>query len=191
MSLVASDRVSMDLLQARLTAYEYIGYEGKCMLFKNVLSPEECAQWISDSEAVGYEPALITSNGKQVLMPSVRQGDRCMIDGDTAKLEVLMSRLPLTELGTINPRLRFLRYNPGDYFMPHHDMRYKRSEWTLHIYLNEAFKGGETTFIEDAWKVAYTPEAGSVILFHQSLLHEGNIVVEGRKYSVRTEMITS
>jgi hypothetical protein len=49
-------------------------------------------------------------------------------------------------------RLRFLRYDPGQYFKPHCDGSYMRdngecSYITVQLYLNEGFKGGNTTFL--------------------------------------------
>jgi hypothetical protein len=214
----------MDLLKESLTKYEYIGYENiECKVIRNVLSQEECLQWINDCEQKGFEQALINDNGRQVLNTDVRLCDRCFIDDDKTKLDLLYDRLSpylkslvskqsvskqsiseknITEKEvsekevSLNPRLRFLKYYPGHYFMPHYDQNYrgisgKSSEWTIQIYLNENFKGGETTFIEDnrRWRVPFRPETGSVILFHQSLLHEGSVVKEGIKYTVRTDVL--
>ncbi len=191
----------VDLLKESLSMYEYIGYENiECKVFHNILSPEECQEWIKDSESLKYEPALISDNGKQVLDTGIRTCERVFIDNDISKLKLLEDRIDLSCLpGTghiLNPRLRFLKYYPGHFFRKHYDGDYmgiegKHSEWTIQIYLNDDFEGGHTVFTEDhgRWKVPFKPKTGSVILFHQSLLHEGSEVTEGIKYSVRTDVL--
>ena len=53
---------------------------------------------------------------------------------------------------TCNERLRFLRYYKGEFFALHQDGMYmrnngERSYVTVLIYLNDDFKGGETTLV--------------------------------------------
>ncbi len=193
----------MNFLKENLPAYEFVGYENiECIVIPNVLSVEECEQWIKDCETKGFESAFISDLGNQVLDVDIRLCQRCFIDNDIEKLDLLSTRLKqyidkLPGTGHIlNPRLRFLKYHVGNYFKQHYDGDYrgidgKCSEWTIQIYLNDNFTGGETTFIEDQgrWKIPYKPQKGSVILFHQSLLHEGNEVINGIKYSVRTDVL--
>ena len=58
------------------------------------------------------------------------------------------------EVVGLNERLRFLKYNDGDFFLAHYDGAYERpdgsqrSKITLQLYLNGGFEGGETTFLE-------------------------------------------
>jgi hypothetical protein len=66
---------------------------------------------------------------------------------------------------------------------------------TVQLYLHDIPKefGGATTFIPPESiggdRVAYQPEAGSVLLFTQDLPHEGSKVEQGIKYTVRTEVM--
>jgi predicted 2-oxoglutarate/Fe(II)-dependent dioxygenase YbiX len=97
----------------------------------------------------------------------------------------------------LNERLRFLRYDSGDYFKPHSDGRYSRpdgSEYSLittQIYLNEGFRGGETTFLSKSkdHRLGVVPKTGMILVFDQSLLHEGSKLIKGRKYTIRTEVM--
>lgn len=102
----------------------------------------------------------------------------------------------------LNNRFRFLRYDPGTYFKPHEDGRYHhvpdgtRSMVTVQIYLNEGFKGGETNILEPCANEDGTtiiksviPRTGSALLFDQSTMHEGAELIEGRKYTARTEIM--
>lgn len=73
------------------------------------------------------------------------------------------------------------------------------SLFTFLIYLNDDFKGGETTFFipscQEGVMNAYPvkPIMGSVAVFPHgeaqgALLHEGTGVVEGAKYVIRTDV---
>merc|ERR1711908_146627 len=65
-----------------------------------------------------------------------------------------------------------------------------RSVVTVQLYLHDvpASHGGATTFFPGkSYSVAYQPEAGSVLLFSQDLVHEGSLLREGLKYTLRTE----
>lgn len=117
----------------------------------------------------------------------------------------------------LNERMRFLKYVGGEYFKgeriiavsvstclmrtAHCDGCYEtpegfeRSYFTLHLYLNDAadqLKGGATTFqLWDAnQSVDVTPKSGRVLLFQQrNLMHSGEDVVEGVKYTMRTDIM--
>ena len=81
-------------------------------------------------------------------------------------------------------------YNPGDLFGLHTDtgLYYNpreslKSRWTLLIYLNDNFSGGETVFYDTFWKVSkvITPEKGKALLFDIDLWHSGSEVISGTK----------
>jgi predicted 2-oxoglutarate/Fe(II)-dependent dioxygenase YbiX len=101
------------------------------------------------------------------------------------------------QLVRLNERLRFLRYDPGQKFLPHLDGQYRRPDGsgersfiTVQLYLNEGFKGGETTFIDTNnanHRVSFPIKTGLVLIFEHRILHEGTAVKEGRKYAMRTD----
>ncbi|CAG7817607.1 unnamed protein product [Allacma fusca] len=183
-----------------------ISQQGKlAFLLHNVFTPEECKALIKISEDTGYTPALVTvGGGKQVLMKGYRDGSRVMID-DHEFARLLLTRisqfLPEKFLGAhlvaINERLRFLRYDRGDKFAPHCDGSFSRpdgsgtSTITLQIYLNEGFKGGETTFLHlgNGNRVPVVPKPGMILVFEHNILHEGSKVKAGRKYTIRTDVL--
>jgi prolyl 4-hydroxylase len=194
-----------NFLRANLTQFDFIGYEEvECLVIDDVLTPEECQEWIDELEAKNaFEPALITSNGEQVRDDSKRKCQRYILKDDQAKIDLLTTRLKpyLDKLHgdniTLNPWLRILKYFPGDYFLPHYDQRCravegKISDWTLQVYLNDDFKGGETTFYvgdDGEKKIPYVPKRGSAIIFDQQLEHAGKKVEEGIKYCLRTDIL--
>lgn len=184
------------------------------IVIDNVLTEKECQQWIADTETGSYELALVNIGaGRQKAMTDVRNSSRIIIDDEMRAAELwervkyfvptdvrIGERLVPKEL---NERLRFLRYDPGEYFKPHCDGSYSHpvghskymdvSRITLQLYLNEGFVGGETRFFGD-WnhkKQVYdvVPKTGSVLLFEHQLYHSGETVVRGRKYAMRTDIM--
>lgn len=105
---------------------------------------------------------------------------------------------------SLNERLRFLRYDKDTYFAPHNDGCYVRgnelgeerrgeqSFVTFQLYLNDGFEGGATRFSN--WRSPQqgydvVPRTGSVLMFQHDCYHEGAILLEGRKYAVRTDVM--
>ena len=98
----------------------------------------------------------------------------------------------------LNERLRFYRYEPGQYFDWHSDGRFWRSQeeeshFTFMIYLNDDYEGGETTFRampdrpdED---LVVVPRTGMGLIFHHPLWHRGSEVRSGRKYVLRSDVM--
>ncbi|PSS28043.1 hypothetical protein M430DRAFT_72651, partial [Amorphotheca resinae ATCC 22711] len=116
-------------------------------------------------------------------------------------------RWVVTEQG-VNERLRFLKYGKGQFFRAHCDSAYQtldekqRSFYTLHLYLNDSaqgigipvapLRGGATTFYSKDRKrrLDVDPKAGRVLIFqHRDLLHSGDDVVSGVKYSMRSDLM--
>jgi hypothetical protein len=87
----------------------------------------------------------------------------------------------------LNERMRILKYDEGMYFSPHFDGSFERpngierSMFTCQLYPNggECFQGGNTNFlnphssVETDKEISVVPRAGSIVLFHHRLLHEG------------------
>lgn len=74
--------------------------------------------------------------------------------------------------------------------------------FTIHLYLNDSVAeagekadlvGGATSFVandDDDRKVDVNPKAGRVLIFQQQgLYHAGDDVLEGTKYTMRTEVM--
>jgi len=173
---------------------------------RGVMTEEECAQLLSCVNSKGYTPALLNiGEGRQRLMPYARDGHRIIVDSPEFTdwlTEVLRPFMPATmspgfRLESLNERCRFLCYTPGQSFDGHCDGQYRRpkghpkandvSRITVQLYLHDipSENGGATTFLPE--QVRHQPEAGSVLLFTQDLYHEGSLVKEGLKYTLRTE----
>ena len=63
---------------------------------------------------------------------------------------------------------------------------------TFQLYLNEGFEGGATRLFSIANEDVYfdvIPRAGSVLLFQHNMYHEGSLLIEGRKYALRSDVM--
>lgn len=180
---------------------------------RGVLSEKDCAELFSKVNTKGFTPALRNLGmGRQSLQPWVRDGHRVIVDSSALAgylLEVLRPHLPATmpdgsRLVGLNERCRFLCYTPGQFFEEHIDGCYERprgharegdrSFITVQLYLHDvpAAYGGATNFLEgQEYSLGHQPEAGSVLLFTQDLVHEGSLVKAGLKYTLRTEAMYS
>lgn len=178
---------------------------------RGAMNEEDCAELLARVNQKGFTPALLNvGGGLQQLMPMVRDGHRVIVDSPELAawlLEVLRPHLPEvledgSRLVELNERLRFLCYTPGQSFDEHTDGMYRRpaghlragdmSRITVQLYLNDvpAACGGATTFYPGhSYAVGHQPEVGSVLLFTQDLTHEGSLLREGLKYTLRTEVM--
>lgn len=177
------------------------------IVIENVWTLEECQTWIEDSESAGYGDV---GGGQQLRIADVRNSKRSIID-DPVRAEQLWERIKgsvaMDHIANYSPLelnewLRFLRYDPGEYFAPHLDGCYDRpddhdragdlSYVTVQIYLNEGFEGGSTRFFDknnDELYYDVVPKIWAVLLFDHRMLHSGEEVKSGRKYAVRTDIM--
>ncbi|KAK4446764.1 hypothetical protein QBC34DRAFT_304316 [Podospora aff. communis PSN243] len=160
----------------------------------------------------------------QVIMD--RLWDRCArAEGIEEKLAVVKeemkarrgfpARVITWNFSRFNERMRFLKYQGGQFFRPHCDGAYSeekdgkiyRTHYTVHLYLNDSaieaeagtdgspsadLVGGATSFLSNNGerKVDVNPKAGRVLIFqHQGLYHSGDDVVKGTKYTMRTDIM--
>lgn len=108
----------------------------------------------------------------------------------------------------LNECLKVFRYNPGGVFVEHRDGPWvprqdQCSMYTVVIYLNDNFDGGETRLLGSAEEFApkgyremlwntnlgVTPVTGMALLVNHDCWHVGSPVKEGTKWILRTELI--
>jgi predicted 2-oxoglutarate/Fe(II)-dependent dioxygenase YbiX len=172
-------------------------------VLRNFLTPQECAEFIAQSEQAGYEEATITTAAGFVMNKDVRDNARLIQDDPelAARLwqraeSFLPRRIRSWQSGGFNERFRFYRYDPGQQFAPHWDGCFRRdngeqSQLTFMVYLNDDFTGGETKFYLNNGmpRLEVKPERGMALVFVHRQLHEGAPVVQGRKYVLRTDVM--
>ena len=188
-------------------------FSDNVFLIRQLLTPEECADYITFAEREGFADAPITTAAGPVMRKGVRNNERVMVD-DTARAAALWERVlehfpeywrhvraqgvlagqELEPCG-LNERLRFYRYEPGQRFRLHRDGCYRRpsgeeeSLLTALFYLNEDFEGGATAIIEPGHGCEIQPEVGDALFFLHYMLHEGQKVEEGTKYVLRSDVM--
>lgn len=95
-------------------------------------------------------------------------------------------------------RRKLFADEPGDYFAPHFDGNFTYEDgprkgdtsfMTVLLYLNEPKLGGETSIMIGDHHVQVTPRAGSALIFDHDLLHQGEVLHEGTKVVVRTDVM--
>ena len=96
----------------------------------------------------------------------------------------------------LNDHFRFSKYDPGGRFEMHkdgfnQDSKGNRSAMTLNIFLNDDFEGGETDFFDDNKSFIFSakPKPGRGALFDSQHYHQGNVVRNGNKYLLRTDVM--
>ncbi|HEY0062655.1 MAG TPA: 2OG-Fe(II) oxygenase [Telluria sp.] len=166
-------------------------------IIADFLSPQECADFIAQSEAIGFSEAVISTAGGDVLIKDARNNDRILHD-DADLAARLFARalacLPPDIDGWhptgFNPRFRFYRYTSEQFFKWHQDGTYRPSEHeesflTFILYLNDRYEGGATEF---GWETI-EPKSGMALVFPHRLRHQGAKVVSGTKYVLRTDVM--
>ena len=159
---------------------------------ENVYSSVECQQFIEKIEQ--SSPSIATHN------PMFRNQDRVIFDDrDIANnlfariRDSLLPQVGKFTLSRLNKRLRCYRYRSGQKFEPHMDHWYQASEkeislFSVLVYLNNNFVGGETRFMEQL-EASIKPEIGKVAVFQHKVRHEGCEVTSGTKYAMRTDVM--
>jgi predicted 2-oxoglutarate/Fe(II)-dependent dioxygenase YbiX len=96
----------------------------------------------------------------------------------------------------INPHFRFSKYLENGFFDVHRDgmnqdERGRRTIYTVNIFLNTGFQGGETDFLNEARTLVHraTPAIGRAAVFDVNILHRGNKVTGGYKFLLRTDVM--
>jgi predicted 2-oxoglutarate/Fe(II)-dependent dioxygenase YbiX len=100
----------------------------------------------------------------------------------------------------MNDHIRLSKYDAGQFFGIHKDglnftdNRAQMSYATLNIFLNCDFEGGETTFYEKnkrKKRLVCKPRAGRGVFFYSQQFHEGNKIIRGNKFLLRTDLMIS
>jgi len=173
---------------------------------RGIFEPSECEALRQRGETIGYTAAPITTAMGPIMAPGVRSNARAMLDDPNISQWVegrLAGKLvPSVEdddgtqwtMSGLNERFRFYRYHPGQSFRWHLDASFRRnaqerSWFSLIIYLNDDFEGGETEFDLRQGFHRVNPEQGMVLVFEHPLRHQGAAVVRGVKYVLRTDVM--
>ena len=164
----------------------------------NLLTSEECKKYIDMFE----QPELVEDiDYKHRKYHRIQFDDQELAD----KLYIIIKKYLSNKLKKIadgmNGHIRLSMYEPNQFFGIHKDginvdknNRQRISYATLNIFLNgrEDFEGGETTFyMKDKKTVKFVckPKMGSGAFFYSQQFHEGNKIISGYKYLLRTDFM--
>jgi len=212
-----------------VVTYEAIDGVPSAFLLHGVMTPEECELFISNTEVLGYKKFML-SEEYGYKMPDMRMGrdNLSMIAQANEHViiplwERMKALVPpvlehqgktwkVIEENGLNDRFRFLRYEAGQNFGAHFDGGYTRSQseishFTVIIYLNDNFDGGETVFFpgnstglkgqKESFRAEKSvhPKQGTALFFRHSgpdsPFHEGapHRSPDKKKYALRTDVM--
>lgn len=160
----------------------------------NFLSDDECKEYIQlIEEAMTHKNIPFTNTSNNFNHKCINQElankflERIFKNGQLDK-----------DVNTANDLIMMAKYNKGENFGIHTDTGLfydkatkTKTRYTLLVYLNDDFKGGNTVFYTDKFKLTdiIIPKKGSCLLFDIDLWHEGKEVTEGSKYWIGCEII--
>lgn len=161
----------------------------------NALDVESCDNCIASAEGEKLFPCSIIDNEENNFLS--RSNYRLFLNSfELADLiwNNIATLVPQNHMNytahRLNQEFRFYKYLPTQEFKKHQDVptiidKHERSFFSLLIYLNDNFLGGETIFN----KLAIKPIKGTALIFPHTFYHSGNIVKEGLKYVLRSDII--
>lgn len=187
--------------------------EFTCFVVPSLFNQTECEELLSSEVKQSFQKAI--SNYPTYY----RNNDRLVVDNEILSKKLfekvkpylpetintnskIQSENGLWTLSQLNNRLRFCKYSANQYFHRHLDGVHYRSETeqsklTFMIYLNSAsdFKGGRTLFYKtketkEIW-ASYIPKKGDLIVFDHNVWHEGEVLEQGEKFVLRSDILYS
>ncbi|KAL3784709.1 hypothetical protein HJC23_007718 [Cyclotella cryptica] len=196
-----------------------VAFEAKlAVMISDALSPEECAELIQRAKDQSYDDVLIRQDGMKASQHVAKCSRAIVKDFDLAEelFQRIMDALenipelaekfvdapwmkkkvdtPLRATG-VNDNLHFLKFGVGESIAPLRDSTVTRGNETscvtMHVYLNDNFKGGVTSFKGDRRYFDIKPKMGSILIFDQDLRHEECEVTKGKRYFMRTDVMYS
>jgi prolyl 4-hydroxylase len=175
---------------------ETLSEDPRISLFRGLLTTDEC-RYLIDAAAPAFQPAAVghVSGGTHRIVQQIRT---CDVAGfpwvaENPVIHAVNRRIAAAS-GTApewGEPLQVLRYRPGQEFKPHRDCTddvANQRVWTMLVYLNDGYAGGETEFLETGLKVR--GGTGDGLLFRNAdeagrpdmrTLHAGLPVTSGEK----------
>lgn len=172
----------------------------------NFLTEEECKEIISLIEQNNQRSSIAGEEKNTRIITKSRTSNTSFLSNKNTIVNAIKQKI--SKILNIDTKqiesLQGIKYISGQYFLPHRD-GYEgiRKEnltkesgnriWSLLIYLNEDYEGGETGF--PLLNLDIKPKKGMALMWHNlrengdlldESLHEGKLVVSGTKYIITT-----
>lgn len=172
----------------------------------NFMDVDFCQHTIQHAQDMGLIAATITTEQGTTVTPDIRNNDRVIFDDADLAQDLWKKAKPhfqapfktQTAVG-LNERFRIYRYRPGQFFDWHQDGTFRKSDneisqFTMLIYLNDGFTGGDTSFADIFSPHIFQdfvvePSIGKAVFFHHPLSHRGDPVLTGEKFVLRTDIM--
>lgn len=173
------------------------------------LTNQECDYFVSKANAIGLKPATTYSPSRDEYVPDPARDswvakficqDKNQISQRVSKR---LSHLLKTNVLQHEP-FQVMRYQEGERYLPHYDFFPERTHsnpwwnksggqrvWTVLMYLNQEYQGGETAFLNTNLKIK--GEKGGALIFRNltqdgsrdvKTVHLGMPATEGEKWVV-------
>jgi prolyl 4-hydroxylase len=172
---------------------ELLKYSDKIWVINDFLEVDICNSLIHESEMSGFYSTKQKIINKE---PGFDSNNRIFFKSDEFA-EIIWRKLKnntpkyhnYSSVG-VNEQFRLYKYFEGQTFAKHKDQPFirndnERSYFSLLIYFNDNFEGGETTFDE----ISIKPKAGRLVIFPHDLDHIGSTVKCGHKYIIRSDIM--
>jgi len=189
-----------------VTAKRFL-YNNFMMSCDNFFQSEECKKWIEYAENIGFQLQFHEAT-KDI---AYRNNYRLQFNDDNLAnnifqriSDILPDNINIIDnkkAVTCSPNIRIYKYIKNQAFGCHIDesnnINHLISKCTVLIYLNDIYKGGKTIFYSGTIKKKkllheIIPIEGRLLIHghgHRCLLHEGEIIEEGIKYVLRTDIL--
>lgn len=161
-------------------------------IIDNLLTPEECKFFI---DTINKSNMQETQRGELATYYRTKYTNNGFANELFQRVKPYLTELNIPFTGA-NKEFRLAKYKEGGEFKLHKDgvnqNEIGRSYLTLNIFLNDDFNGGETDFYLDdqsTLRFSARPKSGRAALFYAQQYHCGNIVKNGEKYLLRTDIM--
>lgn len=196
LALVEAMKLTPDGRPTSIPTPQLLSDSPRVVLYPALLTPEECAH-IATKASEGLAPARVIdpTTGKLIAHP-VRTSHEAAIGPAHEDLVIRAINLRVAAISDTDVDqgevLTTLRYTPGQQYRPHLDTIGGASNQrirTVLLYLNEAFRGGETQF--QLLDLTFRPRGGDALMFDTLLAdgrpderarHAGLPVTDGAKW---------
>ena len=158
---------------------------------RDFLTRQECERMIIYAENNSLEPSL-TDGGRKFFRTSSqtwidRYSTKCEVQDIVDKIHAQSKSLTGQRDEAFYESLQLVRYRKGEEFKSHKDGHNR--QYTINIYLNDDFTGGETAF--PVLDKSVKPETGKAVIWRNlnrngnvesASEHQGCPIISGRKY---------
>jgi len=142
--------------------------------FAGIFSPDECSYLIARAKP-RLEPSVVVDPATGQLIPHpVRTSHNTSFPWVSEDLVIQALNRRIAKASATLPRagepLQILRYEPGQQYRPHfdaYDSADNQRMWTMLVYLNEDYEGGETVFTHNG--LMFRGPTGAGLLFRNAI----------------------